>query len=139
MGAADINEPEFLSNLESVLTEPQKAKLKETLEQLERNPSGEFQVVDVFNAALACKPTPEQATKLATLKSDTHARVQATAPLDDAKRLAILEWLINEVRGVLTPEQQKAFAARVDAGLASARAKAATSQPAGTPAGTPTP
>lgn len=136
MGQNDGNEEEFLLNLRSVLTEPQKARLDETLRRLASNPSGDLRIADVIQFVQTLKLTDEQKPKLAALLTTMYEAANSQGNLDEIKRYNLLKKLIDELPAVLDAEQMKSVSAMSAAGLAAAKDKAeiaaatATTKPA---------
>lgn len=118
IGQGSQDEPEFLDNLRSVLTEAQKAELTDVLERLKANPSGALRAVDVVREARRQKLSDKQAADLDAAISAHRARVNdASGPRDatpaEMKLARQLDEFIAAVRAILTPEQATAFDARI--------------------------
>ncbi|MEP0846625.1 MAG: hypothetical protein HRF50_07355 [Phycisphaerae bacterium] len=114
MGQKSDPSKEFLENLRQVLNDQQKADLKRAEERLARNPSGEFQPVDVLRAAIDCGLTAEQQRKFDAALSEFRKKQNRRGARED-REARILEKLLDETRALLTPEQVTKFDTYIDA------------------------
>jgi uncharacterized membrane protein len=106
-------EKDFYRNLRALLSEEQTKLLDETIERLERNPTGELRPADVFRLARSLGLNPEQADKLHDIQVKFRKDVNA-APNFAQQRPQMLADLIEGVRGVLSDAQRQKYDARIE-------------------------
>jgi hypothetical protein len=109
LGQTSDNHEEFFMNMESVLTDEQKARLAEARGRLERNPSGALRPVDVFRAVQALGLSDEQQEHIGQLRDKLRKALRQTQTLKDKQRFQLMNGLLEAIVSKLTPEQQEPF------------------------------
>lgn len=109
LGKDSDNHEEFFMNMESVLTDEQKAKLKAARERLERNPSGALRPVDIFRAVQRLDLTREQQEHVKGLRDKLRQALRGAQTIKDRQRFQLMNGLLDAIVSKLTPEQQKQF------------------------------
>jgi len=109
LGKGSDNHEEFFMNMESVLTDEQKAKLKAARERLERNPSGALRPVDMFRAVQELDLSKEQQEHVKGLRDKLRRALRGAQAIKDKQRFQLMNGLLDAIISKLTPEQQKQF------------------------------
>jgi hypothetical protein len=100
---------EVFVNLETILTDSQKAKFKDVRARLERNPSGAIRPIDVFRELDSLKLTPEQEQRIPVLRKQVYRATRSMQTVKDNDRFQIMNGLLVEIGNMLTPEQQEPY------------------------------
>lgn len=119
LGKGETDEPQFLANLDQILTPPQKEALKVVQERLKSNPSGNLRAIDVYRLANSLTLSKEQSAKLEeALAAFRVAVTEAPSPRDvaglEAAKAQQIEDLAGKIRPILTPDQLSKFNRRLD-------------------------
>jgi hypothetical protein len=109
MGKGIDQEPEFLENLRSALTDEQKAKLGRALARLERNPSGALRPADLIEVAQDLTPPGEQRTKLTEVREAFRTEVNSRPQFDDARKLQLINGLYVRIQDELDDAAEDKF------------------------------
>ena len=102
-------EEEFFMNFEPELSEPQKVKLKEARQRLERIPSGALRPIDIFRLLPGLQPTAEQQKEFDEIKTDLRESLRKTKNLGEKERFQLMNGLLATIKKRLTPEQETRF------------------------------
>ena len=113
MGREATHDQELYDNLKTFLTEPQKTRMDEVLEQLQRNPSGAMRPVDLVRAVMEQNPTDEQKYRLNRAQDAMRKLLYPILNPKLEKRLELINFLHDEIRKILTPEQLPGYEKRV--------------------------
>ena len=109
LGKGPDTHDEFFMNMESVLTDEQKAKLKAARERLERNPSGALRPVDVFRAVQELDLSKEQQAHVEGLRDKLRKALRGAQTIKDRQRFNLMNRLLDAIISELTPGQQQQF------------------------------
>ena len=109
LGQRPDNHEEFFMNMESVLTDEQRAKLAEARARVERNPSGALRPVDVFRAVQKLDLSDEQRENVRQLCGKLRQSLRGTQTLKDRQRFQLMNGLLGAIVSELTPEQEQQF------------------------------
>lgn len=104
-----LPEREFFENLNGVLTDPQRTRLEQVRRRIESNPDVSLQPLDVIQTAQAQNLDPAQREKIDSLLTEFRNQMASNRPGTQAEKFARVDQLVAKVRGVLNPEQAKAF------------------------------
>lgn len=108
-------EAEFFVNMEPLLTEEQKNKLKEARARLERNPSGALRPVDLLRAACEFDLTKQQERQLLAAHLATRKQLGPILRPSRQLMLRMINSFADEIRALLTSDQVAKFEDRVRA------------------------
>ncbi|GEM_PF-1597763 len=100
---------EFLTNMETVLTDQQKKLLKKAIARVKANPTGALRPLDVIRAARALDLSDAQKTKLDKIIHRLRDNLAHRRQVTDAVRYQTINGLLYSIKHMLTPEQEKAF------------------------------
>jgi len=100
---------EFLENMDTVLTEPQKKLLKKATERLKANPTGAIRPLDAIRAARALDLSKDQQARLDKLVRNLRDDLGKRRQITNAVRYQLVNGLLYSIKHMLTPEQEKAF------------------------------
>jgi hypothetical protein len=109
LGQPAAEHEEFFMNMESVLTDEQKALLVEARARLERNPSGALRPVDVLRAVQKLGLSAEQQEHVIKLRDKLRQALRGTRKLKDQQRFQLMNNLLDGIASQLTPEQHEQF------------------------------
>ncbi len=109
LGQKTDDHEEFFMNMESVLSDAQKAKLALARARVERNPSGALRPVDIFRAVQELDLNDEQNQQVEELRARLRKSLRKTQALKDKQRFQVMNGLLEAILSKLTPEQQKQF------------------------------
>jgi hypothetical protein len=129
---------DFFTNLDTQLTDEQRAKLEHARARLERVPSGALRPIDLMRVAQALGLTDDQHQKLREAHAGTRKLLGSSLRPTTELKLKMINFMAHEIRDLLTPEQTPAFELRVralrpdliDQGLRVRVPEAAADQPA---------
>jgi len=113
LGRQADNEPEFLEQLEKILTPEQKTRLQAAVARLNRNPSGAIRPVDLVAAARTFELTEPQQRKLTRIADTFRDEMSARVALDDARKYETLNSLNKQIRELLDDGQRAKYDACV--------------------------
>jgi hypothetical protein len=113
MGRENAGDEDVFANLQARLNDEQKARLKQARMRLERVPSGAIRPIDLIRTARSFKLTVEQQQKLNEATMATNAMLGPILKPNKDLKLKMLDHLIGEIRGLLTPDQTKVFNRRI--------------------------
>ena len=109
LGADGNRDRTFLSEIEPMLNDEQRAALEAARDRLRRNPSGGLRLIDLAYAARAQGLTAEQERGVQQAILDSREHVGAGMKQTLAQRIDGINFCLTEIRKVLTPEQQPEF------------------------------
>ena len=115
IGKDATDDAEFYEILASVLTGEQPAKLAAAQERLERNPSGALRPIDLIRTAWDLNATDEQRARLRTVQNEYRKILYPSLRPDDKLKLKLINFLHDETRAILTPEQRPPWDRRLRA------------------------
>ncbi|MFO0837468.1 MAG: hypothetical protein U1D55_03010 [Phycisphaerae bacterium] len=106
-------EEDFLRDFATALTPPQKTQFDAVKARLVRAPDGGLRPADLLNIIQGFKLTDDQMTRVNTVKEGFRKSVNEMATLEDPQRAEVLQRFSNDLRGVLTTEQQAEYDKKV--------------------------
>lgn len=109
IGRSYEREPEFLANLEPILTDEQKAALRAARARLERNPGGSVRPIDLWRLARGLKLTKAQRARLDEVHRAFREKMRGIRSPGDEVRFQMINGLVELIKAELTPEQQREF------------------------------
>jgi hypothetical protein len=115
MGKDATDDSEFYENIARQLTDEQKAKLAAAQARLERNPSGALRPIDLIRAAWDLDPTDEQRARLRTVQEEMRKILYPLLRPNMEVKSKLINFIHDETRAVLTPEQRPQWDRRVRA------------------------
>lgn len=115
LGKEATNDSEFYDNLELQLTDEQKKKLAAARARLERNPSGSLRPIDLMRAAWDLNPTDEQRVQLRAVQEGMRKILYPNLRPSLEMKLNLINFIHDETRAILTPEQRVQWDPRVRA------------------------
>ena len=115
MGKDATDDSEFYENIASQLTDEQKAKLAAAQARLERNPGGALRPIDLIRAAWDLNATDEQRVQLRTAQEEMRKILYPMLRPNMEVKLKLINFIHDETRAVLTPEQRPKWDRRVRA------------------------
>jgi len=115
MGKEATGDAEFYDNIAAQLSAEQKQKLAAAQARLERNPSGALRPIDLLRAAWELSPTAEQTTRLWTVQEEMRKMLYPILRPNMELKLRLINFIHDETRAVLTPEQRAKWDVRVRA------------------------
>lgn len=113
MGKEATDDGEFYDNVAAQLTDEQQTKLAAAQERLARHPSGALRPIDLLRAAWELNPTDEQRARLRTVQEDYRKTLYPNLRPDEKLKLKLINFLHDQTRAVLTPEQRTPWDRRV--------------------------
>ena len=102
-------EREFFEQVESILTDEQKAKLEWVQKRLQKYPDAKVRPIEIVRVAKRLDLSAEQSKKLVEVQVDFRDAMKKTPVLTDDKRTEMLALITDNVRAILTPEQAERF------------------------------
>jgi Spy/CpxP family protein refolding chaperone len=115
MGKEATGDAEFYDNIAAQLTDEQKQKLAAAQARLERDPSGALRPIDLLRAAWELNPTTEQTTRLRAVQEEMRRMLYPILRPNLELKLKLINFIHDETRAVLTPEQRAKWDLRVRA------------------------
>lgn len=113
VGNLDL-EREFMSELQAALAPEQKSALEAAQARLAANPTGTLTPFDVVTVARGFSLSSDQQRALEGQRAAFRKEVNGIANFDAMARVRALSQFVNDVRSILTPDQQPAFDAKVE-------------------------
>lgn len=107
-------EKDFYDQLSQGLNDEQKTRLEHARKKIEANPDVSLQPLDVIQTAQSLDLQKDQRDKLDTILTDFRNEMATNRPALLADKLARVDKLVDQVRGVLNPDQQKKFDKVID-------------------------
>jgi iron-sulfur cluster repair protein YtfE (RIC family) len=108
-------ESRFFTDLEQVLTEEQKAKLPATRKRAESTGDVAMKPIHVLKAARKAGLTAQQQKEAEKLLETFRAEIVASRPENAQAAAERVDKLVEQVRGILTPDQRPAFDKEIEA------------------------
>ena len=115
MGKEATGDAEFYENITAQLTDEQKLKLAAAQARLERNPSGALRPIDLLRAAWELNPTTEQIAQLRVAQEEMRKMLYPILRPNLELKLKLINFIHDETRAILTPEQRAKWDLRVRA------------------------
>lgn len=115
MGKEATGDAEFYDNIAAQLTDAQKQKLAAARARLERNPSGALRPIDLLRAAWELNTTTEQIAQLRTAQEEMRKMLYPVLRPNLELKLKLINFIHDEARAILTPEQRAKWDLRVRA------------------------